>query len=189
MSTINEKITQFCDPSNIIWYVKGTKRTCVCSNHLPPEYKAALDKEVSEQISCIQENVDEELEDEPDIDECWLSDFCGEYDLPYPDWISAVSKKGCYFLDHTEEHYPEEKYVNVSHLDYYFENEPVPLVREQCDVCRLQTGIAKIRNIFEISYKRRVIAALEENWLAPRADGSCPYAEWSWKKMQQELVD
>ena len=53
-----------------------------------------------------------------------------------------------------------------------------------CGVCAFQQGIARVRAAL---YKRKVIDALIENWIAPRADGTCPYAEWSWRKMQVEM--
>lgn len=185
MAIINEQIATFYDPSSIIWYVKGSKRTCVCTEHLPKEYKIVLYKNVSNQISRIQENVKQKLEDDDQayISKYWLSNFCRESNR-----ISSISTEECFILGETKEHDYREKYVNVNHLDYYFEDGPVPLVRQKCDVCRIQKGIAKISNIFETSYKRRVIDKMWRFWATPRQDGTCPYAEWSWKKMQQELV-
>lgn len=53
-----------------------------------------------------------------------------------------------------------------------------------CGVCAFQQGISKVRATL---YKRKVFDALQEKWMTPREDGSCGYAEWSWRKMQKEL--
>ena len=46
-----------------------------------------------------------------------------------------------------------------------------------------QEGIEKVRRAI---WTRKYFYALEDNWITPRPDGTCGYAEWSWKKMQEE---
>ena len=46
-----------------------------------------------------------------------------------------------------------------------------------------QDGINKVRRAI---WTRKYFYALEKNWMTPRPDGSCGYAEWSWRKMQKE---
>ena len=53
-----------------------------------------------------------------------------------------------------------------------------------CGVCAFQQGIDRVRQAL---YKHKFFQALEENWMRPRPDGTCGYAEWSWNKMKQEL--
>lgn len=53
-----------------------------------------------------------------------------------------------------------------------------------CSVCAFQEGINKVRAAI---YKRKFLRVLEENWMTPKSDGHCGYAEWTWKKMKEDL--
>lgn len=52
------------------------------------------------------------------------------------------------------------------------------------DLEAFKQGIDKVRGTV---YKHKVFNSICERWITPRSDGSCGYAEWSWKKMKEEL--
>ena len=57
----------------------------------------------------------------------------------------------------------------------------------ECDICALKRGIAKMKDL-SLQYRiRKCFNKIYDNWAAPRPDGTCPYAEWAYKKMQEEV--
>ena len=58
--------------------------------------------------------------------------------------------------------------------------------KHQCAVCQYLRGLEKVQKLFEKHRGKRVVDAFWNKWMTPRPDGSCGYAEWSWKKMQEE---
>lgn len=53
-----------------------------------------------------------------------------------------------------------------------------------CEICAFQQGVTKLRTILN---KRKVANTVLEWWMTPDENGRCPYAEWTWRKMKEEV--
>lgn len=59
--------------------------------------------------------------------------------------------------------------------------------KNYCSVCAFKSGMDKVANVFYKKRGRRVVNAMWNRWATPRPDGTSGYAEWSWRKMKEEL--
>lgn len=178
--TNNKYRFHYFDYTRSIWMATTPEPTTVfrCTNHLPQNIKKLLEDE----IQYLRENYTKDELDNINvpIDPASICDF----------HVHSADN----YLQHFCSNNIQKQWVDTNWyitendlLNYNSDSDEecrFEYSDKKCGVCAFQEGINKVR---ETLYKSKVFRIMEKKWITPGPDGSCGYANWSWRKMKEEL--
>ena len=179
MSDSDKYTFDYIDYNKKIWMAATPEPSTVfrCTQHLPENIKKLLVEKL-QQLKETYTDLDELIYQQPVEPVC----ICDKHVHPASDYFLRNKYQCCdgtllQWVDISWHFNDDMNYSNDDEED----NEPH---NKKCGICAFQQGITKVR---ETVYKTKLFRIMEKNWITPRPDGTCSYAEWSWNKMKQEL--